>query len=87
MPRHDTKHLEARVAELRRSLAKLGETSDLEEFVKIIHNPGYTTIAEHTLLQGVVDSMIEQTKSLLVLKVVLLTGAEKVELNPQPLPP
>jgi hypothetical protein len=44
-------------------------------------------VAEQAFFTGIVDAMLMQTKTLSALKQVLLSGATKVELNPQPLPP
>jgi len=87
MEKQDLTHLETKIKELRTSLTSLAEGKGFEEFISIIHKPGFTSVAEHSLLRGVVDSMLEQAKALLGLKHVLFSGAAKVELNPQPLPP
>jgi hypothetical protein len=87
MKKHELTHLEAKIKELRATLTNLADGRGFEEFIRIIHKPGFTSVAEATLFNGVVDSMAEQAKTVLGLKQVLLTGAEKVELNPQPLPP
>jgi hypothetical protein len=87
MKKAELTHLETKIKELRTTLTNVADGKDFEEFVRIIHKPGFTTVAEAALLNGVVDSMMEQAKAVSGLKRVLLTGAEKVELNPQPLPP
>jgi hypothetical protein len=87
MEKRDLAQLESKIKELRAELTRLADGSGFEEFITVIHKPGFTSVAEHVLLRGVVDSMHEQAKTLLGLKQVLLTGAAKVELNPQPLPP
>jgi hypothetical protein len=87
MEKHDLTYLEKKIKELRGSLTSLADGRDFEEFITIIHKPGFTSVAEQTLFRGVADSMLEQAKTLLGLKQVLITGAAKVELNPQPLPP
>jgi hypothetical protein len=87
MKKHELTHLETKITEIRATLTNLADGGGFEEFLRIIHKPGFTTVAEVTLFVGVVDSMAEQAKAILGLKRVLLTGAEKVELNPQPLPP
>jgi hypothetical protein len=87
MQQHDLRHFETRIKDLCDSLTGAADRKGFEEFLTIIRKPGFTTVAEIALLMGVVDSMHEQTKTLLGLKQVLLSGASKVELNPQPLPP
>ena len=79
--------LEKQINDLQSSLAALADRKQFGELLRIIHKPGWTTIAEQLLVTGVVDSMLAQTKALVGLKQVLIDGAAKVELNPQPLPP
>jgi hypothetical protein len=59
----------------------------VESIISVIHKPGWTTIAEVALFTGIVDSMVAHTNALASLKQALFSGAAKVELNPQPLPP
>jgi hypothetical protein len=87
MQQHDLTHLETRIKDVCDSLTSVANRQGYEEFLTIIHKPGFTSVAEIALLRGVVDSMHEQAKTLVGLKQVLLSGASKVELNPQPLPP
>jgi len=87
MKEHDLLHIENQVKELRGDLANLADGTGYQELLLIIRKPWFTSVAEHAFLQGVVDSMLAQTKALLGLKHVLISGASKVELNPQPLPP
>ena len=87
MEKHKIEHLEARINELHKSLTALGDQDPVSGLINIIHNPGWTTIAEQTFVAGIVDVMLAQTKTLSEMKKVLLSGATKVELNPQPLPP
>lgn len=89
MEKHHIEHLEKKINELHKSLAALGGQDPVTGLINIIHNPGWTTIAEQAFFTGIVDAMLAQTNTLLALKQVLLSGAAKVELelNPQPLPP
>jgi hypothetical protein len=86
----DTKqaaHIETQLKELHASLQHLSGGDSVDSMVSVIHKPGWTTKAEVAFFTGIVDSMIAHTKALTSLKQVLLSGAAKVELNPQPLPP
>jgi hypothetical protein len=80
-------HIETRLKELHTSLQNLSGGDSVESMVSIIHKPGWTTIAEAAFFTGIVDSMIAHTQALSSLKQVLLSGAAKVQINPQPLPP
>ena len=77
------KHLDA----LSGTLAKLGETGDLKRLIPIIKRPGWTTPAEIAFALGIAESLHAQVNAVAQLKSVLVNAAEKVELNPQPLPP
>src|SRR5690242_16481975 len=89
---HNIAHLETRVKELGEQLETMGDTSDLEEMIFLIHRPGWTTPAEYLLVSGIVDAMQEHAKALTTLRQSLITGSRVIgeqadELNPQPLPP
>ena len=89
---HNIAHLETRLKELSEHLETMGDTSDLEEMIFIIHRPGWTTPAEYLLVSGIVDAMQEHAKSLATLRQSLIAGSRAIgeqadELNPQPLPP
>lgn len=87
MKEHERTHLETKLKELRNTLTSLADGAGFEQFIRTIHKPGFTTVAEAALLLGVAEAMNEHSKIALQLKQVLISGAEKVELNPQPLPP
>lgn len=78
MLKHDVARLEAQVKEMSHSLKQLADGKEFEEFVLLIHRPGWTTPAEFMLVSGVVDSMLAQTKSLASLKQALLVGSRQV---------
>ena len=72
---------------LRTQLKSVADDGELDQFLQIIHRPGFTTVAETWLIRGFVNSMVEQAKVLTGLKQVLMSGASRVELNPQPFAP
>jgi hypothetical protein len=80
-------HLETKIKSLNADLAKLGDSKPMEEFLRIIHQPGWTTIAEGLFVEAIVASMHAQASAALELRTSLLNAASRVELNPQPLPP
>lgn len=86
----DKKHIakfESQIKEFNNSLRQLTGGDSLDGLIKVIHQPGWTTIADIEFVGGILDSMVSQSRALNSLKQVLLSGASKVELNPQPLPP
>jgi hypothetical protein len=87
MKKRELERMETRMKELRATLKSLAEGKDFDQLSLIIRKPGWTTVAEVAFLNGLLDSMHEQAKNIATLKQAILSGAEKVELNPQPLPP
>jgi hypothetical protein len=85
MNKRQLERMETQIKELRTTLKSLAEDKVFNELSHIIHRPGFTKPAEAAFLVGLLESMLGQAKNMSRLK--LLAGAEKVELNPQPLPP
>lgn len=78
MDKHDVTHFETQIKDLCGSLTSLANDRDFQEFITIIHKPGWTTVAEHLFVTGVVESMLAQAKTLVGLKQVLITGSRAV---------
>lgn len=77
----DNRHvekLEKQVGQLRDILRELNDKLSLDEFLTIIHRPGWTTIAEWKLVEGGLDSMIAMAVALNDLKLSILAGARAV---------
>ena len=70
--------LETQIKTLSRSLARLASQEELEELLRNIHRPGWTTPAEFTLVTGTLDSMIHLAKGLDEMKQVLVKGSREV---------
>src|SRR5260370_38904471 len=64
MDKHDVTHLERQIKELGGTLIRLANDSDFQEFITIIHKPGWTTVAEHLFVTGAVDSVLAPPKHL-----------------------
>ena len=76
--KHDLVHLETRIKELSNNFSRLASEQEFQDFIKRIHQPGWTTPAEFTLVSGIVENMIAQTKSLANLKQTLIEGGRLV---------
>jgi hypothetical protein len=85
--KHEIACLDAKLKALSTSLKTVSNTSDLEEMSIIIHRPGWTTIAELALVNGIVESIQAHAENLTEMRKVLLSGSRAVEIQPQPLPP
>lgn len=74
---HDLNALEDDIRELNTALRHLGSLS-LEELIKIIRQPGWTTPAEYELVRGLVQQMRAQVTLTGDLRATLLRGAQLV---------
>ena len=73
----DLERLEARVNDLDRTLAKLGDRTELAEFLKLLHRPGWTTPAEFLFASTIVNAMNAHANALTTMRRELLkAGAE-----------
>jgi hypothetical protein len=82
---HSTQHdakikaLEGRLNQLSDKLASFNTHSQqVSELIPIIHRPGWTTLAEVTLVNGLVESMIKHTDLIADLHSALIRGSQAV---------
>jgi hypothetical protein len=66
------------VNNLTKSLKDLSADKEFEELLAIIHKPGWTTVAEATLVIGILESMNAHVQHLSTVKQSLLAGARAV---------
>jgi len=78
MEKINLQQLERQINDLSHNLTDLARDGDFKELIKIIHQPGWTTPAELTLVTGTVESMIAQSKALIGLKQALIKGSREV---------
>jgi hypothetical protein len=77
-PRHDLKGLTRDVEALRGDLRGLADTPHLEELLRLIPRPGWTTPAELDLVRSGVAQLSSQVKLLRAAQDSLLRGARLV---------
>jgi hypothetical protein len=72
-PKIDVGNLEKRVTELQKNLAFVGQGNNTEtsELFKIIHHPGWTTVAQVELAGHLLDAMNQQAAAIRGLRNVL----------------
>ena len=89
MPDHDIPRLLAQIEALRGQLKEVSDDADLRQLEAYIRKPphGWTTVAEFTLVSGLVQGLTAHIMALQELKRTLVQGGLAVALNPQPLPP
>jgi hypothetical protein len=61
--KHDKVALETKFRTLNRSLADLAGQRVTEEFITVIHKPGWTTPAEFALVDAMADSLQRQVET------------------------
>lgn len=79
----DKKHvtdIEKKVVDLKNNMAQVaGETDQhMDELLKIIHNPGYTTPRDVQFTTGILDAMSAQTKAFAGLKEALMAASRDI---------
>jgi hypothetical protein len=79
MEKHNLPQLEARIKELEGVCKSVGDNSDLVELLTILHRPGWTTVAEFTFANSIVESLLAQTRNVLTLRKTLLEGSREVQ--------
>jgi hypothetical protein len=67
-----------KVTALSDALAKLGRGTSLQELLKIIRFPGYTTPAELALTIAILDGMMSQVNALAKMETDLLAGSKRI---------
>lgn len=70
--------VDAKVTALSKALADLGRGTSLQELLKIIRFPGYTTPAEFALTVAIVDAMATHVNALAKLENDLLAGSKLI---------
>lgn len=72
------RELEKKISALSDALAHLGKGATLQELLRILRFPGYTTPAEFTFNVAILDTMLVQANALEKLGQDLLAGAKQV---------
>lgn len=78
MEKHELTQLEAHIQSLKSAHAVLADSSNLDELWRIIHQPGWTTVAEGMLVKSSLEYIIAQAKLLNTLQQNLIAGAKAV---------
>jgi hypothetical protein len=72
------KRFETKISAVKQAVDGLPGDDYFNELFKIIHRPGWTTIAEGVLFETMVDTMLAQTRQLAQMHQQLMTGAQAV---------
>jgi hypothetical protein len=78
MEKHELAQLESDIQALKTSHAALSSSDALDELIKIIHRPGWTTPAELAFVRAGLDTIHAQTKQLTAFTQGLLGAAKQV---------
>ena len=89
MKKSQLTRMEKQITDLRATLKSLSDGKDLDELIRIIRKPWFTSVAEAAFLHGLLESMNGQAKNMVALKRAILSAVQKVEVRgrPPPLPP
>jgi hypothetical protein len=79
MQEQDLIHLKSRVEDLCTSLANVANEKEFQEFLTIIHKPGWTSVAEQAFVSGILNAMQSHAQTLSRLKQTLLEGSRAVK--------
>jgi hypothetical protein len=79
MGKHDLSGIEKSIKSSIKELNDLGNGEDLEELLKIIRHPGWTTPAEFVLTTVLAENLVRQLEVARRMKAGLLAGANRVE--------
>jgi hypothetical protein len=72
------KRLEEKIERVMKYLDKLSNRKELKEILSIVHRPGWTSNAEGTLVNAILDSMARHANALTKLKKSLHAGCRAV---------
>lgn len=75
---HDIQKVEMLIKDLQGAFGDLGDDSDLESLLKIIHGPGWTTLPEYTFVVAIVESMTAHARVLVGLRQALMEGSRAI---------
>ena len=78
MEKHELTQLEGEIQALKTSHAALASGNSLDELLKIIHRPGWTSVAELAFVRTGLESIRSQTTQLNALTNGLLAAAKLV---------
>ena len=78
MSTHDPIALDGRIKLAREAFAQFGSTDDMDELLRIVHGPGWTTIAEWLMVEGLLESLTAQTRTLMATRQTLMSASKRV---------
>jgi hypothetical protein len=74
----DVKALESGMRKLQRSCAELGSQKYFDEFLQIIHRPGWTTVLDEFFVGAMIANMQDQVQNVTKGIETLMEGARQV---------
>jgi hypothetical protein len=75
---HDIEGLGRKIKELGEVLSPLSDGDWIEDWLKKVHGPGWTTIAEYTLVAGIVDNLKTQAEAFVALRDSVVRGSSQI---------
>jgi hypothetical protein len=78
MPPHDIANLEKQIKALNRRIKVIAEDDELQELLRHIHGPGWTTPAEFKLVTSIVTALDAHVRAIGALKTNLIQGSRQI---------
>ena len=79
MDRESIDALELTLRQLQDAVKDLGNSSDIDELLLVIHNPGWTTTRDHFFVTNIAEALTQQLWTASRMKQVLIAGSRSID--------
>jgi hypothetical protein len=79
MDRQSIDALESTLRQLQDAVKDLGNSSDIDELLLLIHNPGWTTTRDHFFVTSIAEALTQQLQTASRMKQVLIAGSRSID--------
>lgn len=79
MDRESIDALESTLRQLQDAVKDLGNSSDIDELLLVIHNQGWTTTLDHFFVTNIAEALTQQLRTASRMKQVLIAGSRSID--------
>jgi hypothetical protein len=79
MDSHSIDALESTLRQLQDAVKDLGNSSDIDELLLMIHNQGWTTPRDHFFVTNIAEALTQQLQTASRMKQVLIAGSRSID--------